>query len=233
MGKSVKEEKLSPLCIRGGKVRIVRGWNNDENFTITISAYHRLLMMRRKVEAELLLLLITLLNVGIFSAEVFDSPVFKKTRPCVGSIKTYQVTGTNPRNFTITGSRRRLRIRLPESVTLTAEGNCCWEVFRRPHYKSTSTIVTSSHGDLVMTHRVRSVRQVPCHQLASVSWISASVGLVLVITVTVVTLGYRRVMRNRNNNNNNNINNNSNNNNNQEAVVKYTPQICVISESYA
>jgi len=122
---------------------------------------------------------------------------------------------------------------------LTAEGNCCWEVFRRPHYKSTSTIVTSSHGDLIMTHRVRSVRQVPCHQLASVSWISASVGLVLVITVIVVSLGYRRVMRNRaseennNSNNNNNNNSNNNNNNNQEAVVKYTPQICVISESYA
>ena len=44
-----------------------------------------------KVEAELLLLLITLLNVGIFSAEVFDSPTFKSRRPCVGSIKTYQV----------------------------------------------------------------------------------------------------------------------------------------------
>ena len=28
-----------------------------------------------------------------------------------------------------------IMIRLPESVTLTAEGNCCWEVFRRPHYK--------------------------------------------------------------------------------------------------
>ena len=65
-----------------------KGWNNDEIFTI--SAYH-LLIMRRKPEAELLLLLISLLNVGIFSAQVFDTPTFKRSRPCVGRIKTYQV----------------------------------------------------------------------------------------------------------------------------------------------
>ena len=65
-----------------------KGWNNDEIFTI--SAYH-LLIMRRKGRAELLLLLVSLLNVGIFSATVIDSPVFRSKRQCVGRIKTYQV----------------------------------------------------------------------------------------------------------------------------------------------
>jgi hypothetical protein len=114
----------------------------------------------RRMKMKLLLLLVSLLNVGIFSATVIDSPVFRSKRQCVGRIKTYQVTGTDHGNFTITRSRRKLRLRLPESVTLTAEGNCCWEVFRQPFYKSTSTIVTSSHGDIIMQHRVRSVKQV-------------------------------------------------------------------------
>ena len=71
-----------------GKLSAEKGWTNDEIFTI--SAYY-LLIMRRKSEAELLLLLVSLLNVGIFSAEVFDTPVFQSSRPCVGRIKTYQV----------------------------------------------------------------------------------------------------------------------------------------------
>ena len=66
------------------------GWNNDENFTITISAYLRL-MMRRHAEAELLLLLVAFLNVGIFSSTVIDAPVIRPRRQCVGSVKAYQV----------------------------------------------------------------------------------------------------------------------------------------------
>ena len=80
----------SPLCIQqGGKVDR-GGWNNDENFTITISAYLRL-MMRRQAEAELLLLLVAFLNVGIFSSTVIDAPVIRPRRQCVGSVKAYQV----------------------------------------------------------------------------------------------------------------------------------------------
>jgi len=212
-----------------------KGCNNDEIFTITISAY-LLLIMRRKSEAELLLLLVSLLNVGIFSAEVIDSPIFKSSRPCAGRIKTYQVSGPNYGNITITRSRRRLRLRLPKFVTLTAEGNCCWEVFRNPHYKSTSTILTSSHGDLIMQHRVRSVKQVPCHQLASVSWITASAGLFLVFTLMAVSLGYRRMLRARppgDNNNNNNNNNISNSKKEEGGIRGKDTQISVISESYA
>ena len=78
------------MCIRGGKVDR-GGWNNDENFTITISAYLNHLMMRRKAEAELLLLLVALLNVGIFSSTVIDSPVIRPRRQCVGRIKADQV----------------------------------------------------------------------------------------------------------------------------------------------
>ena len=121
-------------------------------------------------------------------------------------------------------------------------------------FQSTATILTSSHGDLIIQHRVRSVKQVmmiimmmmtcylfiplqvPCHQLASVSWITASAGLFLVFTLTAVSLGYRRMLRARppgdNNNNNNNISNSKKEEGGIRGKVKDT-QISVISESYA
>ena len=80
--------------------------------------------------------------------------------------------------------------------------------------------------------------QVPCHQLASVSWITASAGLFLVFTLMAVSLGYRRMLRarppgdNNNNNNNNNISNSKKEEGGIRGKVKDT-QISVISESYA
>ena len=55
--------------------------------------------------------------------------------------------------------------------------------------------MTTSVGELVEEHRVRSVRQTPCHHLASVSWIPVSAGLLLVLTLVAVILGYRRLAR--------------------------------------
>ena len=76
------------------------------------------------------------------SIQIQITPFLSRLSPVPVSIRQklltpvfVQVSGTDHGNFTITRSRRKLRLRLPESVTLTAEGNCCWEVFRQPFYK--------------------------------------------------------------------------------------------------
>ena len=44
-------------------------------------------------------------------------------------------TAPRPANFTFFGSRRVLRVALPDTVYLTAEGNCCWEVYRGRRFR--------------------------------------------------------------------------------------------------
>jgi len=130
-------------------------------------------------------------------SSVITAPSIRRRQSgCVGNLKSFQVeTAPRPANFTFFGSRRVLRVALPDTVYLTAEGNCCWEVYRGRRFRSTVTSVSTSDGELRVSHKIRSVLQVPCYSTAGLGWLSLVAAAVMVVTAGVAAAGYRQLRR--------------------------------------
>ena len=130
-------------------------------------------------------LLIKLASIKEVNAEVVVTETKDNYFECSGSLLVVTKKGTEKR-FGESKTRETFR-----ANSLEVEGCGCFDLFKRPNFKSTVKRITHSmrnvSGDSI-GFTVRSIKRVSCEAYAQPTWVVISIVVGLVLLVAIITL---------------------------------------------